>query len=61
MTKATELKNIFLKSTLKMDVKICVTLIFALNKKNIFFTFFDIFFNPPWHPNYKSYRSNFFQ
>ena len=49
MTKATDLKPIFLKSTRKSDVETTGhTLIFVFKQKNIFtfFTFFWHFFQP---------------
>ena len=65
MTKATGLKTIFFKKALEKWVQKHVSHFdICLKQKNIFFNFsepfFGIFFNPPQHPNYESYRSNFF-
>ena len=49
MTKATDLKTIFLKSICKMDVETCVTLCFK--QKKIFFTFFLPFFGTFLQPS----------
>ena len=48
-----------------MHLKTCVILWYLFKTKIKFYTFFfypflGIFFNPPKHPNYKSYHSNFF-
>ena len=52
MTKATDLKTIYLKSPLKMHVKTCVTLTYLFKPQKNVDPFLDILFNPPWHPNY---------
>ena len=52
MTKATDLKTIYLKSPLKMHVKTCVTLTYLFKPQKNVGPFLDILFNPPWHPNY---------
>ena len=40
MTKATDLKAIFLKSSREMDVEICVTLWYMFKTKKVFFEIF---------------------
>ena len=64
VTKATDLKIVFLKNLWKIDVETCVTLIFVKKKKNIFYIFlpfFLAFFQPSLAPKFNwSYRSNLF-
>ena len=55
MTKATDLKTIFLKSPYKNGIEMCHTLIFVLNNKLFFYTIRTIY-RPATYPMHKKIK-----